>query len=411
MAEIQQAGADAQGYKQNPLNDLLPQNEMACPGAYYDFGRPMFSHYPRHLHDEGSLSYDLSSVDPKGRHFFFQSHKCTGKSPVLGLPCNACALVTQGKQFQDLVKRSMPGEPVPPTMKTCHRTWSQLSDSVAQKNAQINALKLEILSLQRRMKTLSGRLSEQKRLMIAIAESDEVSVARIVQTALQNGAGVNTIVDRIVRAQQGLFSPRTYSQRMLDIAALVLKVGGPRLAFAVAKAMRLPSISTVRSHLKLPQLLPSIGFPTTEEINENIRSFFGSEETPAMPLLKLGLSLMIDEIAIEPRPRYSEQQDAVTGICREHAQAEDLTNMSTRSSPVDTLFQTKELLDASQCHRATEATMAAIACFGPSDYNACVILASATCKTEKAPKHSELLDLLLKSWQESPDGEARHGPI
>jgi hypothetical protein len=47
--------------------------------------------------------------------------------------------------------------------------------------------------------------------MIAIAESDEVAVARIVQTALRSGAGVDTIINRIVRAQQGLYSPQKYS--------------------------------------------------------------------------------------------------------------------------------------------------------------------------------------------------------
>jgi hypothetical protein len=67
------------------------------------------------------------------------------------------------------------------------------------------------MTTQRRIESLSGRMDDQKRLMFAIAQSDDGSVGRIIQTALRNGAGVETIIDRIVRAQQGLYGPRKYS--------------------------------------------------------------------------------------------------------------------------------------------------------------------------------------------------------
>jgi hypothetical protein len=120
---------------------------------------------------------------------------------------------------------------------------------------------------------------------------------------------------------------------------------------------------------------------------------------------------MLDKVAVEPRLRYSAQQDAVSGVCREHAERADLCAMSIRDSPVDTLFKTKALLDAGKCHPAAEATMAAIAKFGKSDYHACVILGSSTCKTEKATKQAELIEQILKCWKQSPDGECKHGPI
>lgn len=47
--------------------------------------------------------------------------------------------------------------------------------------------------------------------MQSIAQSDNVAVGRIVQTALKNGAGIDTMIDRIVKAQEGLFSPHNYS--------------------------------------------------------------------------------------------------------------------------------------------------------------------------------------------------------
>jgi hypothetical protein len=191
----------------------------------------------------------------------------------------------------------------------------------------------------------------------------------------------------------------------------VLKIGGPRLAFAVSKALHLPSISTVHDRLNLPHLLPSIGFPTRDEILKNIESYFGSHMLQSSSHPKSGVSLMIDEVAIEPRPRYDVHQDAVVGICREHANEGALRHLSTRGDSLNTLLDTQTLLDSGGCHRATEATMAAIARFGQSNYNPTVILASGTCKTEKTGDQTRWIDLLLKCWKESPYGEAVHGDI
>ncbi|KAG9090473.1 hypothetical protein FS749_000513 [Ceratobasidium sp. UAMH 11750] len=247
--------------------------------------------------------------------------------------------------------------------------------------------------------------------MHAIAQSDDIAVGRIIQTALQNGAGIETIIDRIVRAQQGLFSPQNYSQKAFDLVALVLKIGGPRLAFAVAKAMHLPSTSAVHDRLDLPQLQPSIGFPTKDEVLGNIESFFGRDKLHSSCHSQAGISLMIDELAVESRPCYDVNQDAVIGICREHANPNALVNLSSRGDTLETLLGTKTLLESGGCHRAREVTMAAIARFGQSDYNASVILASGTCKTEKTDNQARLIGLILESWRESPSGEALHGQI
>ena len=67
------------------------------------------------------------------------------------------------------------------------------------------------MTAKRRIQSLSGRMDDNKRLMFAIAQSDDIAVGRIVQTALRHGAGVDTIIDRLLRAQQGLFNPQMYS--------------------------------------------------------------------------------------------------------------------------------------------------------------------------------------------------------
>ncbi|KAG8750285.1 hypothetical protein FRC11_010563 [Ceratobasidium sp. 423] len=247
--------------------------------------------------------------------------------------------------------------------------------------------------------------------MVAISESDDVAVGRLIQTALRNNAGPKTIISRIVEAHKGLFHPRNYSQKSFDLAVLVHKIGGPRLLFALAEAMSLPSLSTIYRRVNLPYLSPSVGFPTRDEVLANIHSLFGSQSTRSDAPRQFGLSLMIDKIAIEPRLRYSMKPDAVLGVCREHAHRADLISMSARADPVDTLLRIKECLDTGQCHRAAEATMVSIAKFGRYDYGASIVGASSTCKKEKAAEQADFIRLYLQSWQESPDGECKHGPI
>ncbi|KAG9106142.1 hypothetical protein FRC07_008952 [Ceratobasidium sp. 392] len=171
---------------------------------------------------------------------------------------------------------------------------------------------------------------------------------------------------------------------MIDLSALVLKVGGPRPAFAVAKAMNVPSASTTHKRLVLPQLQPSIGFPTREEILANIHSYFAPGPMKSDIPIKTGVVVMADEIACESCPCYSIKLDAIVGLACENAHLVDLAELSKNPAPLDTLLEAKALLVSGVCHRAKEVTMAAIARFGKSDYNASVILASGTCKTEKA---------------------------
>ncbi|KAG8724323.1 hypothetical protein FRC09_020193 [Ceratobasidium sp. 395] len=219
-----------------------------CPGARVDCEASMFSHYPWHLHDTQILDYELSYIDPKGHFFRVRSRECKQKVPTTNVACEACNQIVLGRQLQELMKRANLESLVAQSLNVQYRTHWQLSELLRAKILQINELLLKSfvdLKADRRIQSLSGRMDNQKRLMFAIAQSDDIAVGRIVQTALQNGAGIETMIDRIIQAQQGLFSPHNYSQKAFNLIALVLKIGGPRLAFAVAKAMHLPSISTI----------------------------------------------------------------------------------------------------------------------------------------------------------------------
>jgi hypothetical protein len=69
----------------------------------------------------------------------------------------------------------------------------------------------------------------------------------------------------------------------LDIAFLVKAIGGPRLLYALGKSHGFASWRTVKCHIKIPKLIPSVVIPSADKINHNISSFFDPNVKP--PLL------------------------------------------------------------------------------------------------------------------------------
>lgn len=201
------------------------------------------------------------------------------------------------------------------------------------------------------------------------------------------------------------------------MAALVLRIGGPRLAYAVFKGLGLPGLSTVYARMDCPELCPSIRFPTLLEVTKNVSSMFRevtgstSTSTSPSPSRRRLHSILIDEVALERRPRYFAAEDAVVGICREHSQSLDLTQISHRGLPA--LEAIHAALESGSCHRAREATVVAIAGFSPTpnEFGARPVLVSGTCKAESERDGARLVQTVLQARRDSPQGEALHGPI
>ncbi|KAG9125244.1 hypothetical protein FRC07_008427 [Ceratobasidium sp. 392] len=248
-------------------------------------------------------------------------------------------------------------------------SWKQMGEVLVAKDEHLKTLRLEGLALNRSTKHIFGKLSDHKQLMLALAESDDAAASRIVRVALHQGCSASAIVERLAKAQQGLYHCKSYSKKDVDIALLVLRLGGPRLLFALSKALDLPSSSTVLRATERSYLRPSIGFPTMAEVLANMKSICAPAQA-VVPRTR-GFTLMIDEIALEERIRYSTAEDALVGVCREHASVPDLQNMTGR--PISHFAAIRSLLDAGKCHRAKEATVVALAPFGYSNYNPMVV--------------------------------------
>ncbi|KAG8740191.1 hypothetical protein FRC10_004630 [Ceratobasidium sp. 414] len=390
-----------------------PPYLSACEGA--ELALPdssVWGNYLWHLHDPSNIEssripFYVCSINRAGNVIRVRSHLCTIVEAQLGSKsCNACIEQLHSRELAKLVQYMTTEDPAH-GLNRKYYSYKQKDDLLDAQDLALKRYRLKGLELNRHAKRLLGKLNDHKQLMLTLTESDGIAVARLVRVALRQGCGVMAIVDRLVKAQQGLYHCQSYSKKELDVSLLVLRLGGPRLLFAMEKALDLPGEYTVRRRAERLYLRPSIGFPTAAEVAFNIKSICGPARD-VVPYLR-GYTLMIDELASEENARYSIAGGALVGLCREHASINDLKNMTGR--PISHLEDIKKLLDSGELHRAKEATVVALAPFGYSSYSPMVVLISGTCKTESVLNQRNLISLVVDGWKVSPHGELALGPI
>jgi len=242
-------------------------------------------------------------------------------------------------------------------------------------------------------------------------------VRRLLSVALRRGASAQTICGVLEHAISDLCRPRGhFTQRDFDISFLVKSLGGPRLLYALQQSHGLASWRTVRRHVKIPKLITSIGVPTSDEISQNISSFYDPSVKPhAKPTpsgLFAGNVAMFDGIALETRCRYCPERDSILGLCREHSY-----RVNTRVESVDSVEEVRTALaepknSSSKVCFGSETTVVAIAPYAQDDYYTPVpIVASPSDKTEKALELAKWMQTVLDVWRDHEFGKKVNGPI
>lgn len=193
-----------------------------------------------------------------------------------------------------------------------------------------------------------------------------------------------------------------WQKKEIDIAALALIIGGPKLVYALSKALALPSLSTVYKASNRPRIVPCISSPEISEIIANIETHFATQPVKHLS----GLSILIDELNLDERPRYHQATDCVIGICREHSAGYDMKVVS-----METVEALATGLKEQHLHRAKEATVVGIARYDREDYAPYVIMLSGTCKTEEERQQALWIEKVVEAWREAEHGARVHGAL
>ena len=237
--------------------------------------------------------------------------------------------------------------------------------------------------------------------------SDYKNVSQVLHVALKNGSSPAAITSKLQLAIKKKYTPHPgVDELALDLGCLVKAIGGPKLLFALNRALALPSYHTIGHHRKVPQLVPAILTSSLEDASTNISTFFNQQERPLSTLA--GHSIMIDGVALEEKCRYFHSSNSIIGLCREHAGTLDLHVQNAESILA---IEGAVHNDKPQAHYTSKATVVAIAPFQSSGYTAVPFALSGSCKAETGEGMAKWVTDMVRAWNNHPDGAVARGPI
>ncbi|KAH9910152.1 uncharacterized protein B0H18DRAFT_1130675 [Fomitopsis serialis] len=343
-----------------------------CPGILLEFPMPFERTYPFHLHAFDNLPYTLSHWDRLG------------------------GLLNSNRTLERMRARAT--EPVPTSLNWRYYNFNQFTEAMDRKNDEKNTLKLQNLNLAKQYERATTRLSDHERFKGILAQGDVEGADRLVRVAMQNHRSISEIVARMSRAACGLYQAKSFQDKNYDVMALAGALGGPKLQYAMAEALGLPAISTTSSRSRLPSLEASIGFPRLSEYAHNLlvlhnAGLLHGTSSGSGQTRRRGWQAMIDEIALEERPRYDSRRDAILGIARETSHEVDITTVT-----LETLHGAADALNDGSLALAKEATFVGLAAYGRDDYTVLPVMISGTNKTERDHSQARWIQLAIDAW-------------
>ncbi|KAG2029671.1 hypothetical protein BDR03DRAFT_936803 [Suillus americanus] len=136
-------------------------------------------------------------------------------------------------------------------------------------------------------------------------------------------------------------------------------------------------------------LTPTIGPIRNEQLDENIRSVVLSSHADITTLC--GVSLMVDEIALEEMAVHLSKYNKIAGLCWKHSHLIDPVLCTYESA-----ITIAQKIHDGEVHLGKELTVIGVACFGEDELYP--VLAAPTCKTENARDMEVLLAHAVERW-------------
>jgi hypothetical protein len=138
----------------------------------------------------------------------------------------------------------------------------------------IEFYRLRGLNQARKLLAKATALSDQKRLLMAIASGKASRVDRLISIGLRQKKGARGLLASYMAAAEGYYNPKSFTEEEDMKALLLWKLGGNRVAEINHRANNAPSISYLRTRSTVPSIVPSHKQPTVDEVRANVEATF-----------------------------------------------------------------------------------------------------------------------------------------
>ena len=308
-----------------------------------------------------------------------------------------CKSLDGSKQVQDIVSRATSCSH---HTNHCFLTFSQLEDRFRLMREERTALWFQKNNVTRKVQHLLRTLDIYKKLVLSLRQNDVPRLRQLISTALKNGRSVNYIVDKVSQAVDGVYHAKGFTDDDIDLAFLVMRIGGPRLLHTMHVVFGFPSASTLYKH-GIPRFLVSPGEFEVLCLQQNIDSMLSCESGSSQCLWVL----MWDEVATEQRIRWNPRDNRLYGFCREHGK-----KMCIELNTAEDVFQAKQAVDQDEVHICCEMSVIAVAPLRSSNYKAIPLLALPSCKRATPESQMETIIAVLNEWMSNPKTKSL-GPV
>ncbi|KAF9012121.1 hypothetical protein BDZ89DRAFT_1167353 [Hymenopellis radicata] len=370
-------------------------------------------------HATSVMDWEPVSITSDGKHIRLLGRGC---HVILSTPeeeqrecCSVCSAVPNLASFRKFMTDAA-GES---KAHTPYRflNHEQLVTLLQTKSNEERALRTRLWNKERQIRRLSKKLGDHKRVMMLLSQNDVPALRRLVAASLKRSGSSSTLLNTIQRCLTSNYRPRSgFTQRDFDKAFLSKSYGGDRMLNTLQRAEGYPSRTTLLKHHHVPQLLPSLGIPTAEEIRVNIVALLDpavrNPPTKSSAGILPGIIVMIDGVALEEICRYESMRNVILGLCREHSKLLNLVinSIEDLEKIADALERQRD--DPHACHRGKDGTVLAIATVSDSEqYTPIPLILSPSCKAETGKQLATWLRTFIDVWREHPFGEALYGPI
>ena len=300
------------------VDEIKSITSTTCQGYILQFpdGQTPHSAYPFGLHDVRTLPWNYSVHNGV---MTLRACGCSGcGTDAVIRSCKECQRLDKNPSLEGIRTRFKDG--VHENAHYAYHGTGGYQQLLRRKDAQNEFYRLRGLNQAKKLLGKATALSDYKRFVVAIASGKVERVDRVLQRGLKQKRGINALLASLDAAAQGVYRPRTYTEKEDMRALLIWRLGGTRVAHINHRAQDAPSVSYLRSRSIVRPVIPSPRKPTVDEIHRNVEATIeGLDGVLAALGSVIHVVMMLDEVATEKRIRWDPKTNCFIGVCREHA--------------------------------------------------------------------------------------------
>jgi len=366
VAEREHEIIDVESFEPEHIQWPSKKSAAKCQGLCIVIpdGRSPHSTYPLALHDFRTLPWTCR-FDDQGLTLFALA--CSGQSVECLETCRPCQQLVKNSNLEGILTRMKEG--VHTNSPHAYYGFSGLQELIQRKDHQIEFYRFRGLNQAKKLLGRAAALSDQKRLLMAIASGKAQRVDRVISVGLLQKKGARGLLASVLAAAQGHYRPKSYTEEEDMKALLIWRLSGNRVAGIYQKSTGGPSVSHLRSRSIVPTIIPSHVQPTMDQVKANVKASLESMQDIIHGQIRgnvMHTVVMFDELATEKRIRWDPKTNYFLGVCRQHAHRTSMEFIN--EGDLEELFRHMESVNESEnIHYASEVEIGPIWTFASAD--------------------------------------------